>query len=192
MPVRPSPLMLRGERSSVQVEDTPVGQQFPERQAGVLIEKAMMSVRSSRLYLRNALTIFSAAEVFAPKVGERFHFQHQPGVGFGSHQAQIGVQRRDVLSVGKHDPGDLLQRTFLHVDFGTLVYTVVVYDQLVDRQSAVRPFPSRRPRPNRLWRTKQVSSAPNWVPSSSRGCAYHLGLSEGRGGSCGRAGRRRR
>ena len=108
----------------------PVGQQFPECQAGIDREGDDVGA-VEQVVLAQCLDDLLGREVFAPKVGKRFHFQHQPGVGFGSHQAQIGVQRRDVLSVGKHDRGDLLQRTFLHVDFGTLVYTVVVYDQLV-------------------------------------------------------------
>ena len=119
----------RGE-VSVQVEDTPVGQQFLERQAGIDREGDDVGA-VEQVVLAQRLDDLLGREVFALEVGERFHFQHQPGVGFGSHQAQIGVQRRDVLAVGEYDRGDLLQRAFLHVDLGTFVYTVVVYDQLV-------------------------------------------------------------
>lgn len=171
----------RGE-VSVQVEDTPVGQQFLERQAGIDREGDDVGA-VEQVVLAQRLYDLLGREVFALEVGERFHFQHQPGVGFAGHQAQIGVQRRDVLAVGEYDRGDLLQRAFLHVDLGTFVYTVVVYDQLVVGSQPYVHF--RTEGPDRIGfgeRSQGVLRRIGRRPVAA--VRDNLGLSENRGSSC--------
>ena len=119
-----------GSQIAVEVEDAAVGHQFLERKAGV--DREGDDVRAvEQVVFAQGLDDLFGCEILALEVRKRLHFEDQARIGLGGYQTQVGVERRNVLAVGEHDRGDLLERRFLHIDVGALVDAVVVDDQLV-------------------------------------------------------------